>query len=110
MGDRNHYHRVGNEIGLGLVLREAGWRLRSELILYSHKRALVSSSLKIAFVLPTGCDARGFLTARVVNRSNPQPSWNQLRSSIIDIATASTATTSDRYCRSARLRLPSGSD
>jgi hypothetical protein len=27
-------------------------------MLYSHKRVLTSSTVKIAFVLPTGCDAR----------------------------------------------------
>jgi hypothetical protein len=57
VGDRSHSRRVGNEIGVGIVLREE-WRSRSEPMLYSDKRVLTSSSVTIYFVLPTGCDAR----------------------------------------------------
>jgi hypothetical protein len=111
--DKSRSRPVGNDVGLDVVLRKpSGGRSRLEPMLYSHKRVSMSSSETIYFVLPAGCDARSLPWPRASLRgqANPQPNWNQLRGSLIDIATASTAATSDRDRQSAHLRLPSGPD
>ena len=62
-------------------------------MLYSDKRVLKVFICEHLFVLPTGCDARSLPGPRasLIGQANPQPTWNQLRGPIIDIAMASTA-------------------
>jgi hypothetical protein len=43
---------------VGCIAAGTKWRSRSEPMLYSHKRVLRTSSVKIYVVLPVGCDAR----------------------------------------------------